>query len=512
MGIYVGLDVMPNKIKQEDWQKVFEETMQLIQAYPFAMLKEENVDGFKRLVLDRAEVQYVEGYGAEEKYWKINGDLESKETGEGFTLFSNLDRYSRLKEERLTEDILLNFVNKDERGAKEVFYSKTQGKDYHNFILSIASLIESRFPKSACVYGDITKAQAQKAVDWANSILDKSIDLPVRVDQSKLLERLKVIENEEKRLEALYNLSIGDSEEVDGLIAKNFNMDTVRNYFAKKLQGFESAAQLGAELIIIRYLNAGLPLEILVDICCFDKKGPHFDSIEFVKTICSSWVLVEPEIRRNMDATKRPEELPDSVETQFGNMFLDMGFMGRRTRRYIPKEDVLLILKEKFPGVSGLEEVVNKRYQEIVDMLEKKGAKLKGIEEEYKVKVDQNLIDSLDELVFWDNSYMISDSILKALSTIKDAVEESIATRANLMENIGEAEERGHIIMVLSQLIQEQHNLVLTRGAWDWIENESNDVKKRLVVMLLAFKSNGDLRKLYRALFENKGLFYEYMK
>lgn len=512
MGIYVGLDVMPNKINQEDWQSVFEETVQLIQAYPFATLKEENVNGFKRLVLDRAEVQYVGGYGREGRYWKVNGDLDSKETGEGFTLFSDLDRYSRLKEESLTDDILLNFLNKNERGAREVFYSKTQGKDYHTYLLSIAALIESRFPKYACVYGDITKAQAQKAVAWANSILDKPINLPIRVNPPSLLERLKVIENVEKRLEALYDLSIGDSEEVDGLLAKHFNMDAIRNYFAKKLQEFESAAQLGAELIIIRYLNAGLPLENLIDLCCFDKKGPHFDAIEFVKTICSSWVLIEPEIRENMNATKRPAELPDSVESQFGNMFLDMGFMGRKNRRYIPKDEVLLILKRKFPDVIGLEEVVNKRYQEIVDMLEKKGAKLRGIEEEYKVKVEQNLINSLDELVFWDNSYMISDSILKALSTIKDAVEESIATRSNLMQNIGEAEEQGQLIMVLSQLIQEQHNLILTRGAWDWIENESNDVKKRLVVMLLAFKSNSDVRKLYKALFENKGLFYKYMK
>lgn len=511
MGVYIGLDVMPNKIYQEDWQRVFEESMQLIQAYPFATLKEENVNGFKRFVLDRAEGQYVEGYGGEGRYWKVNGDLDSKETGEGFTLFSNLDRYSSLKEERLTEDILLNFVNKDERGAKEVFYSKTQGKDYHNFILSIAALIESRFPKSACVYGDITKAQAQKAVVWANTILDKPIDPPVRVNPSKLLERLNVIDNEEKRLEALYNLSIGDSEEVDGHIAKNFNMDTVRNYFAKKLQGFESAAQLGAELIIIRYLNAGLPLENLIDICCFDNNGPQFGSIEFVKAICSSWVFIEPEIRENMNATIRPSDLPDTVESQFGSMFLDMGFMGRKNRRYIPKNEILLILKEKFQDVSGLEEVVIKQYQKIVDMLEKKGAKLKVIEEEYKVKVDLNLIDSLDELVFWDNSYSISDSLIRAMTTIKDAVEEGIAKRTNLMQIIGEAEEEGQLIKVLSKLMQENQNLVLTRPAWDWIENATNDVKKQMVVMLLSFESNGELRKLYKALFENKGWFYKYM-
>ncbi|MEW9110042.1 MAG: hypothetical protein AB2374_11890 [Cytobacillus gottheilii] len=187
MGIYVGLDIIPQKISQEEWQNVFEETLQLIKAYPFATQNVDNVDGFKRLVLDRTEEQFVEGYGPEEKYWKINGDLESKETGESFTLFSNFERYREFNEDKLKEDILLYLTEEGGGRARKVFYSKTQGKDYHTFLLGIATLIESRFPKFACVYGDISKEQAQKAVEWANSILEKPIALPVRVNYSKLL-------------------------------------------------------------------------------------------------------------------------------------------------------------------------------------------------------------------------------------------------------------------------------------------------------------------------------------
>ena len=64
---------------------------------------------------------------------------------------------------------------------------------------------------------------------------------------------------------------------------------------------------------------------------------------------------------------------------------------------------------------------------------------------------------------------------------------------------------------MLSQLIQDNHSLVLTREAWDWIEGEPLDVKKRMVVMLVMFRDSGELRKLYRALFENKALFYKYI-
>lgn len=488
----------------------FEETLLLIQAYPFATYYVDNLDGFKRLVLDRTEEQYVDKYGLKEKYWNIIGDLESKETGESFTLFSSIAKYSEVKEERLKEDILLGFLNKDDWGAREVFYSKTQGKNYHNFILAIAALIENRFPMFACCYGNISIEQAQKAVDWANSLLDRPIDLPVRVNPSKLLKRLEVIEIEEKRLEALYELSIGVNAELDGLIAEQFTINTVRNYFSRELQRFKSAAQLGARLIIIRYLNTGLPLEILVDICCFDNKGPRFKSVDFIKAICSSWVFLDPEIREDMGIAKRWADLPDSIESQFGSIFLDLGFIGRHTSRYIEKNDLLSIFKGKFYK-EKTEQIVNKEYQKLIERLKIKRQELKKIEE-YTANREKNVIDTLDLLVFWDNTYMISESIMNVIATIKEAVEEDMANKSNLIQMIGNAEEQGQLIKVLSQLIQEHHNLVLTREAWDWIENEANDVIKRMVIMLLTFESDVNLRKLYKALFENKDLFYTYLK
>lgn len=511
MGVYIGLDIVPNEINQEDWQEVFEETLLLIQAYPFATYNVDNLDGFKRLVLDRTEEQSVDKYGLKEKYWKIIGDLESKETGESFTLFSSIAKYSEVKEERLKEDILLGFLNKDDWGAREVFYSKTQGKNYHNFILAIAALIENRLPMFACCYGDISIGQAQKAVDWANSLLDRPIDLPVRVNPPKLLKRLEVIEIEEKRLEALYELSIGANAELDGLIAEHFTINTVRNYFLNELQRFNSAAQIGAKLIIIRFLNTGLPLEVLVDICCFDNKGPRFESVDFIKAICSSWVFIDPKVREDIGVIKRRDHLPDSIESQFGSIFLNLGFIGRHTSRYIEKNDLLSIFKEKFHNAET-EQIVNKEYKKIIECLKMKKLELKKIEEEYSAKKEKKIIETLDLLVFWDNTYMIGESIMNVIASIKGAVEEDMANKSNLIQMIGNAEEQGQLIKVLSQLIQEHHDLVLTREAWDWIENEANDVIKRMVVMLLTFESNSNLRKLYKALFENKDLFYTYMK
>lgn len=95
-------------------------------------------------------------------------------------------------------------------------------------------LIESRFPRYASVYCNITKEQAQKAMKWAKPILDKEIYLPVRLSPTNLLERLEIIHIEKKRLEALYDLPIDIDK--DNLITGNFNLEIVQDYFEKQLQ------------------------------------------------------------------------------------------------------------------------------------------------------------------------------------------------------------------------------------------------------------------------------------
>ncbi|MGG3772952.1 hypothetical protein [Heyndrickxia faecalis] len=107
MGVYLGLDIIPNYINQDERERVFEENYELIESYPFATLVVEQVGNFKRLVLDRAKEERFYIYGKAEIYWKVNGDLESKKTGEGFTLSSNIEKYSRLNEKILEEDIFI---------------------------------------------------------------------------------------------------------------------------------------------------------------------------------------------------------------------------------------------------------------------------------------------------------------------------------------------------------------------------------------------------------------------
>lgn len=512
MGVYLGLEIIPDYINQDEWERVFEESFKLIQAYPFATLSVEQKDDYKRLVLEPTKEQHLNVNGKTERYWKINGDLESKVTGEGFTLSSNLDKYCEWKKDIPEKDILLYQAKDIGRRASKVFHAKTQGLPYHIPLLAIAALIESRFPQYSCVYGDITKEQAQKAVEWANSVLDNPINLPVRVDAPKLLERLKAIVSKEKQLEDLYELFIGDSEDVDRLVAKHFCIETVSRYLANELRHFNSATQLGAELLIIKGLNIGLPLEALIDICCFHDNGPRFIPVEFSKALCSTWVMIAPEIRRKMNSLNKSPESPETVESQFGSIFLDMNFMGMRTKRFIPQDEVLKILKEKFNERNGIVEIVETKNPEIVTMIEVQGRRLEEIEEELHPEYEQNIVSTFEDLLYWDETREVSDGINEILVAIKNATNDSLSEKdGQVMQMIGGLD-KGPLIKLISKLAQDQHNLILTRNAWDWIESENNDSLKRMVIFLFALENKGSATKLYKAVFENKGLFYKYLQ
>ncbi|MGG3772953.1 hypothetical protein [Heyndrickxia faecalis] len=392
-----------------------------------------------------------------------------------------------------------------------MFYDKTQGLPYHIPLLAIAALIESRFPKYSCVYGDITKEQAQKAVNWANSILKNPIYLPVLVDPPRLLDRLKGIHDDEKRLQAFIDLAISNHEELDDLIGKNFSSDVIRSYFLKEFQRYDGPNHLGVEFLLIRYLNAGLPLDQLADICCIDNVGPRFDPDDFAKAICSTWVIVDPKIREVMDLLIKSHKSPDTVESPFGSIFLDMGFMGRKTRRYIPKDEVLKVLKQKFHDSNQIEGIIETKYRDIVKMLKEKGKELKE-QEEFQTEREQNIIYTFEDLMLWDKTKVISDGILEILAAMNNDVKIVFSQKdSQLMQLIGKLE-KCELIKLLSKLIQEHHNLVLTRDAWNWIERENEVDLMRMVIMLAALENRSEGTKLYRALFENRSLFKTYMK
>ncbi|MGG0720139.1 hypothetical protein ABE096_21535 [Robertmurraya massiliosenegalensis] len=273
-----------------------------------------------------------------EKHWTIMGDLNNKQYAETFMLYRDLDKYLTSQGVEQKSDILLE---ENQQKNVEVFDSKTQGYQYHFYILAIAMLIESRFPKSAIVGGDIDFEQCMKAKEWADQHLSLPIDLPVRVQMDQLLSRFSNLDNEIEQIHIVEKWLIADSEEMFKMIYTNFSSETFINWFSNKLQSFSSPKQLGALKLLIYYLNVTSDVKNILYIACKYEKGPKFPPTEFIKALARTWIYLPGEKFSYLKLFDKVAGHPQIIERQFGTIILDMKFAGREIKSYIYSNKML---------------------------------------------------------------------------------------------------------------------------------------------------------------------------
>jgi hypothetical protein len=97
MGGYIRLEILPMEMEPVEWERVYEESLLLVGAYPFLdLLVDEGTYRVLWSYVDRSRErplrQAENGFG-----WYVFGDEVSLQTGEPFELLRNLEVYrSRL--------------------------------------------------------------------------------------------------------------------------------------------------------------------------------------------------------------------------------------------------------------------------------------------------------------------------------------------------------------------------------------------------------------------------------
>lgn len=440
---------------------------------------------------------------------------------ESFSLYSDINRYKD-RGAYDKEDILEYFFYGG-YGARTIFGSKTQGEDYHIYILAIACLIESRFPKYAITFGDINREQAQVAVDWANSILKEPINLPVRVDGVRLMNRLIDIRNNSSSSEngdmlyAFKDLIItDDSGQYGEYIREKFTKAEIIDYFTNELKEYTSATMIGAQRLMIDFLNQGNEFEDLCDICCINEDRAKYDAIEFAKAIASIRVFIPEDKRKMMDIPKKPAEKPTTVMEQFMSVFMDMGGgLGRYTNRYIPLEDGLSIIKKKFKEADEMEKIIRESCEDKEKNLLNKLDEI--ISEKYADRGDtsdiydnEDYIYNTEMFIYWNENSILSEEIGEFLNSLKEFIEKEFRDEDKANGLILESCDKNNLIKFIIEFTR-QNGVILTKDAWAWIEEERDlDVLKK--ISLMAFiKSNKHINEVVTALLENKSMFYKYI-
>lgn len=502
MGLFIYTEIRPKHINQEEWNEVFNETKTLLNAYRFARKNFNLYDGVKRYFLDGNCVQKLEeGY----EKWSVSGDLEYMITAESFSLTNRLADYSA-KEYSEYDDILMTHLFSKYDDVDNIFDGKTQGEPYHKYVLAIACLLESRFPKDIMVYGDITKEQAIDAINWANKYLKKEITIPVRTDYNKLYDRLKSVVDSHDLLNSIVKLKIDANEdELLVLIKEKFSAEELESYFLKKLNSYKKISQVGAQKIITSAFKMGYKLEDIINLLFIRNKDNKYDEEEFIKCIAESDMLLNDNEKKILNFITPKKNNAGSINQMMFNMMLDMKMPIRNTNYHIDIDDAANVLKNKFTNVKNIDQLLNDGYAATKEILSGLNDKISTVKEEYELETAD--ISVPESIMYYEDGDKFADHISTQLDLIiKFIVEKDMVSKVE--ERLSGAFKKEDYLKKFYSIISRKY--APPKERYDYIDNnmEVEDIKKMIAFYII--EGGEYLAAVQKAILYNRQ-FCEYM-
>lgn len=319
MGIFIRLHVAHN-VSQEEWEPVYEESLAL--AEKFKLIDFDVAVKFGEELFYGIPVKERELDG--EHFWQSIGDSETMGCAEEQRLLRKLPQSRVRKTIYKSYDPLMSVARsctmlhwEDERcqNSYEFWGNKTQGELYHLFLLAIGCMIESRLAGKACVSGDITLGQCQKAVALANKMLKEQIGTPVRCDLETLYQRICTLPLEkEEQLNVFQGLYMGVLDKNYGEFVKaHFHKHEIAEYWRREFENCKIGTYgFSTELKV--YFNLGNGLNELCKIVRYeDEKGKRYYE-QFIKAIMDTNLFLEKKDLRDCLEIQRTEEAPYTID------------------------------------------------------------------------------------------------------------------------------------------------------------------------------------------------------
>lgn len=535
MGVYILMDILPNEIDKEEWKKVYDESLELIKAYPFMSftVDRETYDTTWGYVHKTTDGEISIGNNKQATGWHLFGDYSTLQGAESFKLFRDIENYQLENGTfHYSNDILAMMINNylfyhdDQELAipvrsTGVFDGKTQGFPHHIPLLAIACLIESRFPKQVLIWGDITIGQMEKAVEWANTILTHPIELTERANNKILLSRIKnLLTDELFILKAFFALTLHDHKaEVGTLLRKEFKESTITKYFKEHFSGF-NVETIGSRDNLKRYIDLGFSIESTCDIAVLDPNGAHYDAEAFCKSLLSlNWPSKANKDRDQLtlEMNKADSAIPETVYSQFGKSFLQLAGVQDELKTNLSIDNVVEILESKLGHIVNISSFLNQREDEREFVEEIKDDKefltyyeeLKADYEKHKIDLDAYSISDLDDIILWKKGDSIHPKIEELIEKVGTHLK-VIQTKHKKSFDLFHSYSDDNKIKLLIKINNDFH---IRKETWDYyIKNIHQPVVIDTFFALSSLKATEvNMNTLCKALVNNIELLNEYV-
>lgn len=365
MGVCIQL-TLSKSITQKEWESVYEETLQLVNAFPLVCIqKSVEFRGINVMCLVKT-VEKERIYGRNNEIhsmeWTAAGDSVTLRVAENYTLERNLikeeipdagDAILGLLPFYLPEPDRYGMDNPICDNVYRKWGEKTQGEPYHIYMVAIGCLIEERLGEKAFLYGDITRAQCVEAVKLANQCLKEPIGIPLQCDMEgfyKRVDRLPLTEQE--KMFVFEQLYLGTKNaEFGKFLRRSFSEDACNSYWRIRFdRNFLRYMQ--------EYLLWGFDLERL---CGFADELVHkgkLDYEKFVIRIMDAKLHLKEKNCEGVLKINQDEARPYSVATLFAQVIFG-GASNKKVDRYIPVEKIRNSLRRGLQGKCEVDKLID---------------------------------------------------------------------------------------------------------------------------------------------------------
>jgi len=520
MGVFISLHAS-NKIDPVQWEKAYEETLVLVDAFKFIEIQEfEKFDCKYFAAVESVERKLSSGVG-----WRTEGDGNYMMIAEDFFLPRKISppkenvEYCDPLMYIYAQNGSINFENPYVRGLRFFWGGKTQGKPYHNALLAIGCLLDDRLNGEALCSDDITYGQCKYAVDMANKILKRKIGMPLRCRIEDLYKRIRRLPIEkDQMLEAFAATYLGVKDEQYYKFVDEHFSEEEKNFFIKKRMDNRSLGSCGFDDSIQEILSYNVPV---ASVCSafleMDSKDKKLSNGKdpykvFIKHILDTDIyLPEKDLRNCLDVDENSAETM-SVEKQFAS-FMFISARNRHVARYIPldklKEQLIAAIGDKC-DVGGIIDCYIAEKREKIEKQESDSCKkLNDAHDEVNKRIQEILkkydVSEVEHLIFYKKGNTVEPNLLDYLKRC-----------ANFFKSLLEKPDFKDISQLEYEnkcrfLELQNKSLYLMNSVWlrifDSIRDNPDSFKRYYVIVRTKIHS-GSIHSLIRAYVENDD-FYE---
>lgn len=408
MGIFINMEISKS-VTKEEWKKVYNETLLLINKLPFAERIRKTIHGIDTICLVRTK-ERTEKYGWNKEKsrtgWFADGDYTCMNTAEDYFLPRDLVEEDGAEPEAgdAILSILAAYLDYDWKDdicshTYKIWGNKTQGERYHMFLLAVACLIEARLGNKAFVHGDITRGQCRKAVEIANQCLETSIEMPDRCYMDRLLNRIsKLPLSVEEKFTVFESLYLGTKDrEYGDFIRKEFSKNVIDAYWKKNFDAYE-ISMLGFNSLFHEYMTQGFELENLCGYVKLQDKDGQDKHKDFVKRVMDAKLHLKE--KNCVDPLSIDQEAEGTYS--IWTLFAQFGFAGARNKkidRYIPIEEIRKALLAGLKNYNDVNQIIDEYLEKEAQQIEINLAEAVQSEEIFGQAVRQDASEVFNQIM-----------------------------------------------------------------------------------------------------------------